>query len=255
MGNDARQDPAAAALGAYWRFFEGWNSRTAAGWSDGLNFPHVRVSHHSEVRVVKDRAAHDATMSWDSVQATGWDHSVGAAPQVLHVSPDVVHLQGGWTRFTKSEQPILTNHVMYVITRMLIDGSERWGMQARFGIDSGAAGLSETTGASAVQVVDDYLDAWNAKDFVRCAGLMHYPVMQVLPGEIRESFTADAFAARLANAGWLRINNRTLRAAQAGPDAVNVAIDMTLEREEQAIFFVTQRDGRWGIQGRSIIEH
>ena len=36
--------------------------------------------------------------------------------------------------------------------------------------------------------------------------------------------------------------------------AVNVAIDMTLAGREQAVFLVTRREGRWGIEGRSIIE-
>ena len=38
---------------------------------------------------------------------------------------------------------------------------------------------------------------------------------------------------------------------------VNVALELTLsggERREQAVLLLTQHDGRWGIQGRSIIE-
>ena len=65
---------------------------------------------------------------------------------------------------------------------------------------------------------------------------------------------AASFSSRLAAATWHSIRERTLEPIQTGPTAVNVAIDMTLAGREQAVFLVTRREGRWGIEGRSIIE-
>ena len=118
------QDPREAALAAYWAFIDGFNSRSPERWSDGLNFPHVRVPGRNPVRIVATREEHDSGMTWAPVIATGWDHSVGAEPEVLHVSPDVVHIRGGWTRYDKAGQPILVNQVTYIVTRMMIGGRE-----------------------------------------------------------------------------------------------------------------------------------
>ena len=55
-------DPREAALAAYWKFIDGFNSRSPERWSDGLNFPHVRVPGRAPVRFVATREEHDSGM-------------------------------------------------------------------------------------------------------------------------------------------------------------------------------------------------
>lgn len=101
-----------------------------------------------------------------------------------------------------------------------------------------------------------YLDAWDAKHFAACADLCNYSLIEVDPGSVRSLDAAAEFAAALAARAWAGAIERDIRAVQVGGSAANVAVEVTLAggRREQALFLVTNRDGHWGIQGRSIIE-
>ena len=59
------------AVGAYWAFFEGFNSRDAQRFSSALNYPHVRFSPRRTPAVVPTLAAHAAAMSWDGDAGAG----------------------------------------------------------------------------------------------------------------------------------------------------------------------------------------
>jgi len=83
--------------------------------------------------------AHVAAMSWNAVEATGWDHSVEREPEIVHAGADRFHIAGGWTRYTKENAPILSTYVTYVVTRI----GASWGIQSRFAVDPGPAGLSD----------------------------------------------------------------------------------------------------------------
>ncbi len=97
-----------AALAAYWRFFESFNTREGDKFADSLHFPHLRVSARgSTPRIVPNPEQHSQGATWERMLASGWDHTVGAEPEVLHLSPDKVHIKGGWTRYTKV---LLTPH-------------------------------------------------------------------------------------------------------------------------------------------------
>ena len=113
-------NPEASALEAYWRFFEGTNSRDVRRFIDALNFPHVRISARGHADRVPDAQTHMDRVSFDALIATGWDHTVGMAPEVLDVTSRKVHIKGGWTRFTRDEEPIIGNTVMYIAT--LLEG-------------------------------------------------------------------------------------------------------------------------------------
>ena len=125
-------DPEASALAVYWRFFEATNSRDSRKVADTLNYPHVRVSARSKPGFAQDAETLAARMSFDPLIATGWDHTVGMPPEVLHVAARKVHIKGGWTRYDGDDSPIMTNMVTYIAT--LVDG--HWGLQSRFGTDT-----------------------------------------------------------------------------------------------------------------------
>ena len=51
------------------------------------------------------------------------------------------------------------------------------------------------------------------------------------------------------------LSRQRATAVQSGPKAVNVALNVALDggdETQNALFLVTERDGHWGIQGRSI---
>ena len=67
--------------------------------------------------------------------------------------------------------------------------------------------------------------------------------------------TAADCAKALENGPWHFLTEQRARAVQGGPHAVNVALEVALDggdETQDALFMVTERDGRWGIQGRSI---
>ncbi len=79
-------DPETSALAVYWRFFEVTNSRDSKQVTDALNYPHVRISARGNPNIVQHRQTHAGKMSFDPMISTGWDHTVGMEPDVLHVS-------------------------------------------------------------------------------------------------------------------------------------------------------------------------
>lgn len=119
-----------AALDA---FITTFNSRDPDAWAASLSYPHVRVAPRPGATVVSATEADYATeTTYEAADAMGWDHSEWDAKTVLAVSPDRIHASAQWCRYDASGQRILVNNVSYVITE--VDG--RWGIQARFGVDS-----------------------------------------------------------------------------------------------------------------------
>ena len=131
--------PARSAHEAYRRFFEAFNSRSPGAWAGTLHFPHVRIAPGGPIRVIDTLAEHIAGMSWDAVDATGWDHTVEVEPEIVHSGPSRVHIAGGWTRFTKANQPILSTRVTYIVTKLQDD----WAIQSRFAVDGGDGNEAE----------------------------------------------------------------------------------------------------------------
>ena len=237
---------------AYWAFFRTFNAKDAEAWAGVMSYPHVRVSARGTARYFETPEAYSSGRSWEQFEATGWVRTQGVEPTRLHESADKVHLAGGWTRYNASDEPIVSNRVTYILTRL--DGS--WGIQARFGVDSFTEGEStEESAAAAVDVVERHLEALDAGDFAACARLGSYPVTQVGVGEVLQLKDEAALERMLAELARGRASRREVRAAQSGTDGVNVALTETLEsgRKVQALFLVAKREGNWRIAGRSII--
>ena len=117
---------------AYWAFFEAFNAKDRDGWADVMSYPHTRVSARGSVRYYQTPRDYAEGASWEAIEATGWVRTRGIEPVRLHESADKVHLAAGWIRYDAEDEPILSNRVTYILTR--VEGS--WGIQARFGTDS-----------------------------------------------------------------------------------------------------------------------
>lgn len=244
MSDQARE----AGLAAYWQFFESFNSRDVEKWTHSLQFPHLRVSASGPApRIIPKPEQHTQAMSYDRILASGWDHSVGAEPEVLHVSSDKVHIKGGWTRYNKDEQPILTNFVTYVIT--LVEG--HWGIQCRYGVDPGPDGETQEAVATALTVVKSALNTMDSGDQTGAAKFFNYPHFSIEPGVI-QSFADVAELAQYLPVGGVEAGD--VRALQSGTNSVSVAFDAKInERDMHGVLLVTERDRHWGIESQSII--
>ena len=251
-------DPETSALAVYWRFFEGTNSRDPKQVTDALNYPHVRISARSDPNIVPHRQTHAGKMSFDPLISTGWDHTVGMEPEVLHVSPRKVHIKGGWTRYNLDGRPIMTNMVTYIAT--LADG--RWGLQSRVGTDTDLFWGKpedrpdevevdlENNARKAENVVASALDLVGV-DNPGAARHCHYPFLVIHPGEVESMADGDALQQGLPAGKALTSD---VEAIQVGATGVNVTFRATVNaRRVEGVFLVKVDDARWGIKGGSLI--
>ena len=245
-----------SALDAYWHFFSSFNTRDAEAFSAALRYPHVRVSSRGSPAIVPSSADHARGMSWQRFLATGWHHTNGHEPEVVHESSDRAHIVGGWTRVDADDANVLLNRVTYIVTHT----DAGWGIQCRFGTDGGSAshsGESDVHHARAVALVEDYIDAYNDRDWAQCAGLMVTPHFKIDVGLVREWDSREALQEAFQDGPWHFVTEISARAVQGGENSVTVALDALLDGGDRAIkgvFFVVDKGGGWGIQARSIIE-
>ncbi len=236
---------------AYWEFFRADRAKDAERWADVMSYPHVRVAAPTGTAYFETLEAYASNASWEAREATGWVLSRGAEPVRLHESPDKVHLAGGWTRYDIDDEPILSNRVTYVLTRI----GGRWGIQARFGVDSFNEGENyDSAAAAAVSVVEQFHAALASGEFEACARLCHYPLTEVGIGEV-EQFE-DAAAARGGFAAMTDRNEASeIRAAQTGSRGVIVSVTAGGETGQtvNSVFLVGNREDQWRIAGISAI--
>ena len=94
--------------------------------------------------------AYAGAVTYDAADAMGWHHSAWDTKRVLAVSPSMIHASAQWCRYDAAGERILPNNVSYVITQ--VGGA--WGIQARFGVDSGPPKDPRSS-------VDQALGAWD----------------------------------------------------------------------------------------------
>jgi hypothetical protein len=245
------------SIDAYWAFFDTFNARDADGWAGVMSYPHVRVSPPrpdatprtpSRVFVSAEEYATMAPTAFERIASTGWVRTEGIEPEVIHASDDRVHLAGGWTRYNAAGEPILTNRVSYVMTRL----DEGWGIQARFGIDSWSedADTSDHQRA-ALDLADRSIEIVNVGDRDGFRGLFNYPLTQVAVGDV-------AVVERPQDLPYLFADDPAvtadMRVVQAGERAVTLAADLRgngLVLDE--LVLVTLDEGGWGMQAVSVI--
>ena len=241
----------AAPEDAYWQFFRADSARDAEGWAAVMSYPHVRVSAHGRSTYFETPESYASNASWTEREATGWVRSRGVEPARLHESADKVHLAGGWTRYNIDDEPILSNRVTYVLTRL--EGS--WGIQARLGTDSFDENHSyETAAAAAVSVVERFHAALGRNDFEACARLCGYPLTEVGIGEVQQFEDAATAQERFA-AMTDRDEATEIRAVQTGALGVVVGVTACGESGQSvhSVFLVGNREDQWRIVGISAI--
>ena len=227
-----------AALDAYWRFFETFNTRDAYTFSTAMSYPHVRVSWAREPVVLADQEAHALSVGWDAFIRSGWDHTVGADPEVIGSSDAKAHIAGGWTRYTVSDEPILTNKVCYIVTR--VEG--KWGIQSRFGTDPGNDGVEQTESesVSALDHVSGFLQAIASKD-----GSTDRFISD-------EFFVIGVGAVRRVKRGedllMEGMHDPQLRVIQSGPSSITVC---ALEHGHEALIYAVRQENEWKIKAGS----
>ena len=249
---------------AYWSFFDRFNAKDPHGWAGAMSYPHIRVSAAQPPRPTGDSVAGLRTASglyptaddyasmatragWERFEATGWVRTQGITPRVAQSSDDKVHLAGGWTRHRADDSEIVTNRVLYVLSRM----ESGWGIQARFGIDGYARGADRTTeGAAALGALERLMATLEPGDVDNWLPCFHYPLTLVgPPGEVNVIEDAEAMRAAYGEwAGQALPIQYTAEVLAAGERGVTLAQSITRGDDSfQQSFLVAERDGEWKI--------
>ena len=227
-----------SALDAYWRFFETFNTRDAYRFSSAMSYPHVRVSWARAPVVLPEQEAHALSVGWDAFIRSGWDHTVGADPEVIGCSDVKAHIAGGWTRVTASDEPILSNRVCYIAT--CVEG--RWGIQSRFGTDLGQDGgeQAENESASALDCVDKFLHCVASNDgSINRFTSDEFFVIGV--GRVRRVKRGDELAEKGMHAPQLSV-------IQSGPSSITVN---AVEEGHAALIYAVRQESEWKIKAGS----
>lgn len=246
MTNDLEQ----IGLAAVDSFIETWNSRDAVAWAGSLNFPHVRPAPRGRILVAQDADEYVSRVDFARVVETGWDHSEWDYKHVLHTSPRKIHVVGQWSRYNAEGDKILTNPVVYIVTRQ----NGQWGIQSRFSADH--PGEEDTTAmeSRSFKLIETFCAHVNNGNRPAAAELLNYPHFAIAVGDVGESKSASDF--QLPENGFAI---DSMVAVQPGLRSVNVALDVTVNagsegRALQAVVNVTERDDHLGIQAWSLLD-
>ena len=116
--------------------------------------------------------------------------------------------------------------------------------------------------SAALQVLDAFMTAFNARDLQGWERTYHFPHFRMADGRLsvlpaageRDAALFDA----LAETGWHHSAWISREGVQAGEDKVHVAVEFARYRADgselaryQSLYVVTREAGRWGIRGRS----
>lgn len=126
-----------------------------------------------------------------------------------------------------------------------------------------AAGMKESEiEAAARRPIDDFFAALNARDIEGSRKALHYPHVQITGNEVTilddpESFQIDFQS--LAADGWTYSTLDSCAMRQSCNEKVHFEIQMSMHQANdspsatlQALWIVTLREDRWGIQCRSL---
>ncbi len=115
---------------------------------------------------------------------------------------------------------------------------------------------------AALQCLDEFMRAWNARDLPAFAATFSYPSVRIASGRVRiiespASHLPDLFD-RMAATGWHHSAWLRRDIIHSGPDKVHVNTRFGRYREDgstigeyDSIYIVSKQDNHWGIQARS----
>jgi hypothetical protein len=123
--------------------------------------------------------------------------------------------------------------------------------------------LAQSPETAARKAMNEFMDAFNAKDPVRWAATLNYPHVRLASNQVRVYNSAGEFAKESVDyakrlAPWDHSRWESMKVIQSGAEKVHFAV--TFVRYDAAgkvigkfpsLYVVTLKDGHWGVQARS----
>jgi hypothetical protein len=234
------------------RFIETFNSRDPDAWAASLSYPHVRVAPSARTATFSPTEQdYAAGVSYEAPDAMGWHHSAWDEKRILAVSPAKIHASAQWCRYDAAGARILPNNVSYVITR--VDG--RWGIQARFGVDSRPPERPEV-------VAEQATSAWRAWWTALATGQVddlearsQLPFAVVGTGTVEQPATGADLVRLLGRPSVSGTTAGEVTPLQVGDRGVNLGVVLTDDdgRTHHGLFLVTIRDSTARVAATSML--
>lgn len=244
------------AIGAY---FEAWNTADNAALRENLVFPHVSLFAGSELILAEK--PEEFRVDFEAMRKREqWKKSTVENVEVTRSSKAKVHCIVTYARHNTDGKQYRTGKVFFIMVKK--DG--HWGMQLR-----AASGPSPSKNAAnekgGRKAIDAFFVAWNNADNPGIHESITFPhFFMVGEGRVRLAKDGDQlitnFDRMREQSGW---HDSTLDSISIVHRAANLlACEIVFSRRHEdgttyltvpALWFLTQKDGEWGIQGRSIM--
>ncbi len=124
--------------------------------------------------------------------------------------------------------------------------------------------VAQTPQEAALEVMDNFLTAFNARDEQAWANTLHFPHVRLASGQVTVYSTAADFVAAMdlesfaESTGWDHSVWDTLEVVQVSPQKVHIAVTFsryTVVGDKMAsyrsLYVVEELNGRWGVRARS----
>jgi len=257
-------DGVAAAKQSLEAFMTAWNQADNEALRKTLNYPMLTLFGSSFLLADTPR---EFTVDFEGMRAReGWTRSSFDAIAVTSSSPEKVHLRVVFSRYNLDGKAYWTAGVFYVVT--LKDG--HWGVQYRgLGRAPSAVLTDEQTAAefSARETVLDFFTAFNASDNVGVRESLNLPHAFLLNGGTLMAAMDDSGPGVAMNfddmrdrEGWYMSSLDSLEPVVIAPGVVAYELEFSRYhknglryRSIPALWILTEQDGHWGIQFRSLM--
>lgn len=262
QSNDDAERQARAAL---FEFLDAWNTGDIDNVRQMLNYPHVT---HGPNGLIIANDAEAFVQDFDLLRSQGWGSSSFDAVRIYQASPNKVNMGVDFSRLNAEGDVYSRGVVFYVFT----DQDGKWGMQYRAGVPRlGQWNDAELEQAriEATAAVIDFFNGFNAADNEALYQVHHVPQAVLVPNDnafiYAENQNSPAvttnFTGMRRNEDWDHSVFRDLTARSVAPTRVifelvfeRINSKDTVYRRTPAMWVLTKREGRWGVEFRSLME-
>ncbi|MGC3946242.1 MAG: hypothetical protein QM762_17285 [Chryseolinea sp.] len=107
-------------------YMDNFNAHDLAGWEETYHFPHFRLA-SGKMSVLEKAGTRDSAVVFGALHRTGWHHSRWEHRNIIHVSPDKVHVDTQFSRFNSRGQKLGVYESLYILTKE----NGHWGVKMR----------------------------------------------------------------------------------------------------------------------------
>ena len=123
--------------------------------------------------------------------------------------------------------------------------------------------LGCVSAGSAFQVLENFMEAFNARDYEAWYATYHFPHIRISGSGVDtwatpEDLPRNVFTSLVESQGWHHSQWDSREIVQCGPDKVHIAVrfsrfdgENNLIGSYNSLYIVTNKEGVWGIQARS----